>query len=69
MEYTKDMIFNVKYNKESDCLEIEDKSFTGKLHNFVKRNKAISVISLISFGLIIWDFALIANFISLLNKL
>ena len=69
MEYTKDMIFNIKYNEENNCIEIVDKRFTKRMQKFFKNNKAISIITLISMGLIIWDIALISNFINLLTKL
>lgn len=69
MEYTKDMIFSIKYNKEKDCLELDNGNIINKFYNVVKRNKAISIITIISIFLIIWDIALINNFINLLNEL
>lgn len=69
MEYTKDMIFSIKYNKEKDCLELDNGNVINKFYNVVKRNKAISIITIISIFLIIWDIALINNFINLLNEL
>lgn len=69
MEYTKDMIFSIKYNKEKDCLELDNSNVINKFYNVVKRNKAISIITIISIFLIIWDIALINNFINLLNEL
>lgn len=69
MEYTKDMIFSIKYNKERDCLELDNGNIINKFYNVVKRNKAISIITIISIFLIIWDIALINNFINLLNEL
>lgn len=68
MEYTKDIIFNVKYNKEKDSLELENNRIN-KFCNVVKKNKAISIITIISTFLIIWDIVLINNFINLLNEL
>lgn len=68
MEHTKDMIFTIKYNEDKDCLELNNKK-TDKFLNIIRRNKAISVITIISTFLIIWDIALISNFINLLNEL
>lgn len=68
MEYTKDIIFNIKYNGEKDCLELENNKIN-KFRNIIRRNKAISIITIISTFLIIWDIILISNFINLLSKL
>lgn len=69
MEYTKDMIFNLKYNEKNNCIEIVDKRLSKRMQKFLRNNKAISLITLISLGLIIWDVALIANFVKLLARL
>lgn len=69
MEYTKDMIFSVKYNKEKDCLELDNGNRINKFRNIIKRNRAISIITIISTFLMIWDIVLINNFINLLNEL
>lgn len=68
MEHTKDMIFTIKYNEDKDCLELNNNKID-KFCNFIRRNKAISIIMIISAFLIIWDIALISNFINLLNEL
>ena len=66
MEYTKDIIFSVKYNEEKDCLELKNSGKFEKIHDLIKRNKAISIISAC---LIVWDIILINNFINLLNEI
>ena len=66
MEYTKDIIFSVKYNEEKDCLELKNSGKIEKIHNLIKRNKAITIVSTC---LIIWDIILINNFINLLNEI
>lgn len=68
MEHTKDMIFTIKYNEDKDCLELENNKIN-KFRNIISRNKTISVITIITTFLIIWDIALISNFINLLNEL
>ena len=67
MEYTKDIIFSVKYNEEKDCLELKNSGKFEKIHDLIKRNKAISII--VSTCLIVWDIILINNFINLLNEI
>lgn len=69
MEYTKDIIFSVKYNEEKDWLELKNSGKIEKIHNLIKRNKAISIITIVSTCLIIWDIILINNFINLLNEI
>lgn len=68
MEHTKDIIFSIKYNEEKDCLELENNKIN-KFRNIINRNKTISIITIISTFLIVWDIVLISNFISLLSKL
>ncbi|MCI8486211.1 MAG: hypothetical protein HFJ20_03795 [Clostridia bacterium] len=69
MEHTKDIIFSIKYNKEKDCLELNNNNVINKFRNLIRKNKAISIITIISTFLIIWDIILISNFINLLSKL
>lgn len=68
MEYTKDIVFSIKYNKEKDCLELDNSNGINKFRNVVKRNKVISIITIMSTFLMIWDIVLINNFINLLNE-
>lgn len=69
MEHTKDIVFSVKYNKEKDYLEMDRRNVINRFCKIVKKNKAISIITIISTFLIIWDIVLINNFINLLNEL
>lgn len=69
MEHTKDIIFSIKYNEEKDCLELNNNNVINKFRNLIRKNKAISIITIISTFLIIWDIILISNFINLLSKL
>ena len=69
MEYTKDIIFSVKYNEEKDCLELKNSGKFEKIHDLIKRNKAISIITIVSTCLIVWDIILINNFINLLKEI
>ena len=62
MEYAKDIIYNLKY----DRLVSKNKSRTGKLIKTIKENKLIILSILLLIGLIAFDYVLIKNFIQLL---
>lgn len=68
MEHTKDMIFTIKYNEDKDCLELNNNKID-KFRNLISRNRTISIITIITTFLIIWDIILISNFVNLLSKL
>jgi hypothetical protein len=62
MEYAKDIIYNLKYNR----LVSKNKSRTGKLIKTIKENKLIILSIILLIGLIAFDYVLIKNFIKLL---
>ncbi|HJJ10041.1 MAG TPA: hypothetical protein OIM50_07140 [Clostridiaceae bacterium] len=62
MEYAKDIIYNLKY----DRLVSKNKSRTGKLIRTIKENKLIILSIILLIGLIAFDYVLIKNFIKLL---
>ena len=62
MEYAKDIIYNLKY----DRLVSKNKSRTGKLIKTIKENKLIILSKILLIGLIAFDYVLIKNFIKLL---
>ncbi len=62
MEYAKDIIYNLKY----DRLVSKNKSRTGKLIKAIKENKLIILSIILLIGLIAFDYVLIKNFIKLL---
>ena len=62
MEYAKDIIYNLKY----DRLVSKNKSRTGKFIKTIKENKLIILSILLLIGLIAFDYVLIKNFIKLL---
>lgn len=62
MEYAKDIIYNLKY----DRLVSKNKSRTGKLIKTIKENKLIILSIILLIGLITFDYVLIKNFIKLL---
>ena len=61
MEYAKDIIYNLKY----DRLVSKNKSRTGKLIKTIKENKLIILSIILLIGLIAFDYVLIKNFIKL----
>lgn len=65
MEYAKDIIYNLKY----DRLVSKNKSRTGKLIRTIKENKLIILSIILLIGLIAFDYVLIKNFIKLLMVL
>ena len=62
MEYAKDIIYNLKY----DRLVSKNKSRTGKLIKTIKENKLIIISIILLIVLIAFDYVLIKNFIKLL---
>ena len=62
MEYAKDIIYNLKY----DRLVSKNKGRTGKLIRTIKENKLIILSIILLIGLIAFDYVLIKNFIKLL---
>ncbi len=62
MEYAKDIIYNLKY----DRLVSKNKSRTGKLIKTIKENKLIILSIILLIGLIAFDYVLIKHFIKLL---
>lgn len=68
MEYTKDIIFNVKYDKVKNTIEIKDKRYTSKIKEKIKKHKVISVAIISLIIAIIGDCILITSFINLCGQ-
>ena len=62
MEYAKDIIYNLKYDK----LVNKNQSRTSRLIQKIKKNKLIILSIILLIGLIAFDYVLIKNFIKLL---
>ena len=62
MEYAKDIIYNLKYDK----LVNKNQSRTSRLIQKIKKNKLIILSITLLMGLIIFDYFLIKSFIKLL---
>ena len=65
MEYAKDIIYNLKYDK----LVNKNHSRTSRLIQKIKKNKLIILSITLLMGLIIFDYFLIKSFIKLLMVL
>ena len=65
MEYAKDIIYNLKYDK----LVNKNQSRTSRLIQKIKKNKLIILSIPLLMGLIIFDYFLIKSFIKLLMVL
>ena len=69
MEYTKDVIFNVKYADTVERVEFGKKKWTDKIGQVVRQHKFISIILTMTTLLIGIDAVLMINFIQLFSKL
>ena len=66
MEYTKDIILNIKY--EGD-ISGENKNWTSNIYKSIKKNKFIYSIVSITVIFMAFDIVLVNNFINLLSKI
>lgn len=64
MEYTKDIILNIKYEGNS-----EKQSWTSTIYNNIKRNKFIYSLISITMFFMAFDIVLVNNFVNLLSKI
>ena len=69
MEYTKDVIYNVKYSKNFRILHLSKRGFFKNIKNFIKENKFISVIFISMATFIVIDIILINIFMNLIVTL
>lgn len=69
MEYTNDVIFNVKYNEQDDRGYFKKDKWTTRLLSKVKQNKILSILISLSIIFIIADCIMIINFINILKQL
>lgn len=69
MEYTKDVIFNVKYAGKVETIKLRNKNWTSRLLKIYYDNKFIIITLALTTILVILDLCLITNFINLLMRL
>ncbi|MFR0822236.1 MAG: hypothetical protein ACLU84_07430 [Clostridia bacterium] len=69
MEYTKDVVFNVKYADTIEHIELVSPKWTSRAMKVMKSHKWICVIMTMTIVLVGVDAILMANFIELFSKL
>lgn len=69
MEYTKDVIFNIKYAGKIETIKLRNKKWTSKLMKIYKDNRFIIITFTLITILISLDLCLVSNFINLLMRL
>jgi len=69
MEYTNDVIFNIKYSKEEDKLYFKKQRKIYKIFNFAIKNKAFTTLIILASSFIVVDCIMIAKFVKILNML
>lgn len=69
MEYTNDVVFDVKYNKKEGTLKFGNKKWTRKIIKKIKDNKIITIIVSFCTFLIMADVILIARFFELIKTI
>lgn len=68
MEFTKDMMFHIKYEQDKDILILNKQDKNGIL-GIIKRHKFVTCMFLVGVMLIGVDAVLINNFVNLLRQL
>ena len=66
MEYTKDVIFNVRYGESVQAIKLRERKFIKQLIKIYNNNKFIVIILALTTILIILDLWMVSNFIDLL---
>ncbi len=69
MEYTKDVIFNVKYAGKVEKIKLRNRKYISKLVKIYKDNKFIIITLLLTTILVVLDLCMVSNFINLLIEL
>lgn len=69
MEYTNDVVFDVKYDQKESTLKFGNKKWTRRIIKKVKDNKIITIIVSFCTFLIIADCFLITRFFDLIKTL
>lgn len=66
MEYTKDIILNLKYTNDMNKIKQNNKKIKNKVIKIVKNNKFIITVLIILISLIILDVVLVNSFMNIL---
>ena len=66
MEYTKDMIFDISYNDETQIVRLKRERVCKKILNIICENKFITATLSLAFLLVVIDLIFVVNFINIL---
>ena len=69
MEYTNDVVFDIKYNEDEKTLQFGNKKWKRKIIKKIKDNKIITIIVSFCTFLIVADIVLITRFFDLAGTL
>jgi len=69
MEYTKDVIFNVKYAGKVETIKLRNRGWTSKLMKIYENNKFIIFTLFLMTVLVVLDLCMVLNFVNLLVEL
>lgn len=69
MEYTKDMMFHIKYEQDKNVLRLNEETRKGTFSGLLREHKFIAMFFIVGVALIVTDVVLINNFIDLLRQI
>ena len=68
MEYTKDLILNIRYDESSNTLRLKEPKWTSKLIQKIKKQKLVVTTLAIFLTFVVMDVMLVTNFMHILNR-
>ena len=68
MEYTKDLILNIRYDESSNTLHLKTSKWTSKLIQKIKKHKLALTISAMFLTFVVMDGGLVTNFMHILAR-
>lgn len=67
MEYTKDLILNIRYDESSNTLRLKAPKWTSKLIKKIKKHKLVVTTLAIFLTFVVMDVMLVTNFMHILT--
>ena len=67
MEYTKDLILNIRYDESSNTLRLKAPKWTSKLIQKIKKHKLVVTTLAIFLTFVVMDVKLVTNFMHILT--
>lgn len=68
MEYTKDIMFHIKYAQDENVIRLNKEDKQISIHAFLKKYKFITIMLFLGILLIVTDIFLINSFINILRQ-